>query len=375
MILSQLKLFIKDKQSLFWSFLFPLILAIFFQLALGNLTGGTPLETIPIAYLNSDTSENYELFDEVMREIETDEGYLYKVVSTDSNEQALSLLENDEVVALIDVSDDTYPMTIKDPSISQSVVKSTIEAFHQNTQIFSSILQMNPSIDIDELIATMNNDVEYFEENSSENTNFSTIYFYSLIGMQAMYGALWGLKVMNQNEANQSVKGMRVQVSPVSKSKLILSGLIASVILHFISMLILLAFLMFVLQVEFGDHIAYIILLCLLGSITGVSFGFIIGASSKGSFDAKIGISIGLSMAMSALAGMMYSGLDLLVRRHVPFLATINPIAQISQGLQSLYYYDDLNLYVQSLFNLGILTIVMISISIFLTRRKTYDSL
>ena len=71
----------------------------------------------------------------------------------------------------------------------------------------------------------------------------------------------------------------------------------------------------------------------------------------------------------------MYSGMDLLVKQNVPILATINPITQISQALQSLHYYGNFDLYWVSVRNLLLIILVLISLSIFFTRRKQYDSL
>ncbi len=132
---------------------------------------------------------------------------------------------------------------------------------------------------------------------------------------------------------------------------------------------------MFVLKVEFGNQLGAIAFISFLGSMAGVSMGLFIGASSRASFDSKIGMSIAISMVMSALSGMMYSGMDLLVKQNVPILATINPITQISQALQSLHYYNNLDLYWLSVRNLSLIIVVLISLSIFFTRRKQYDSL
>ncbi|NLC42513.1 MAG: ABC transporter permease [Erysipelothrix sp.] len=376
MIRRQLRLFSQDRQSLFWSFLFPLILATFFQLALSNLSGNVPIETIDIAYLNQSVASNsFTQFDSFINSVETEEGPLFNVVTVSDNEEALAMLDSHELTVLVDVSSDEFPLTIKSESIKQSVAAQVIESYLQNTQTITSILTRNPQLDVETVLSTLTSESTYFESNSDENTSYNTIYFYALIGMQAMYGSLWGLKVMNQNEANQSTKGMRVQVSPVPKAKLIFSGLIASVILHFVSMILLLGFLMFVLKVEFGNQLGAIAFISFLGSMAGVSMGLFIGASSRASFDSKIGMSIAISMVMSALSGMMYSGMDLLVKQNVPILATINPITQISQALQSLHYYNNLDLYWLSVRNLSLIIVVLISLSIFFTRRKQYDSL
>ena len=57
------------------------------------------------------------------------------------------------------------------------------------------------------------------------------------------------------------------------------------------------------------------------------------------------------------------------------FLNKINPVAMITDGFYSLYYYDTLNRYYFDLISLLIFSLILIIISILALRRQKYDSI
>jgi len=79
----------------------------------------------------------------------------------------------------------------------------------------------------------------------------------------------------------------------------------AATLIQYISILILIGYLAFVLKIDFGNQLGYILLASFAGCCTGVSFGAMVGALSKKGEGVKTGIIISLSMLMSFLAGLM----------------------------------------------------------------------
>ena len=57
------------------------------------------------------------------------------------------------------------------------------------------------------------------------------------------------------------------------------------------------------------------------------------------------------------------------------FLNKINPVAMITYGFYSLYYYDTLNRYYFDLISLLVFSLILIIISILALRRQKYDSI
>ena len=54
--LNRLKCLLRDKETIFWTFAFPLALALFFYLALSNIGKGDAFQGIDIAVVNDSVS-------------------------------------------------------------------------------------------------------------------------------------------------------------------------------------------------------------------------------------------------------------------------------------------------------------------------------
>ncbi len=72
---------------------------------------------------------------------------------------------------------------------------------------------------------------------------------------------------------------------------------------------------------------------------------------------------------------MMSVGVKDMINENAPFINYINPVALIMDGLYSLYYYDDYNIYYTSIIFLLIFSFVMMVLSYLFIRRKKYDSI
>ena len=121
----------------------------------------------------------------------------------------------------------------------------------------------------------------------------------------------------------------------------------AALVISFAEVLILLAYLVFVLGISFGNQIGYVLLTCLAGCVAGISLGNLIGTVSRGGEGVKIGLVIGTSMTMSFLAGLMWVDMKYAVASKAPVLSYINPAALISDAFYSLYAvsYTHLDVY------------------------------
>lgn len=88
-----------------------------------------------------------------------------------------------------------------------------------------------------------------------------------------------------------------------------------------------------------------------------------------------MGIVTGVSMLFSFMAGMMMHDIKYIIAEKAPFLNLINPVNMITDGLYSLYYYDTLDRYLFNISSLVMFTVVMLSLSYIVLRRKNYDSI
>ena len=160
--------------------------------------------------------------------------------------------------------------------------------------------------------------------------------------MACLYGSFWGLKEVTSVQANLSAQAARVNLAPTHKLKVFFVSVLAAVTVQLSIIFLLLLFLVFILKVDFGNQIGYIILTCIIGTFTGVTFGTFIASIVKKGEGVKVGILVGSSMAMSFLAGMMYLNIKIIISTKVPLLGYLNPANLITDAFYSLYFYDTL---------------------------------
>lgn len=128
----------------------------------------------------------------------------------------------------------------------------------------------------EEVLEIIQNQNTNIKDISSNNLSYTMIEFYTLIAMACLYGGILGMVSINQNLANMSSKGKRVSVAPISKGKVILSTVLASYMTQLIGLAILFLYTIFVLKVDYGSNLPLIILLGVVGSLAGLSFGIAI---------------------------------------------------------------------------------------------------
>ncbi|NLW29231.1 MAG: ABC transporter permease [Erysipelothrix sp.] len=372
LVVQQLRIFTRDKTALFWTSVFTIGLAILFKVALGDIGYSYKLDTMNIGYINQINSvQEFEQFDTTIQKIAVDGIKLFNVVTGDAE----NLLNESKVDALIDVSSTNFDVLVKEKGIKQTIITSVINSYQQNSKLISSRLQQDHTTNIEQLIDKLNTEMDIFVTQNNDHFDVSVMYFYTLIGMQCLYSYMWGAMFINQAEANLSTKGQRIQVSSVKKSTYLISGFVASVVLSFLQVVILLAFLILGLKVNFSDQIGQVLILVFVGVTTGVSFGTLIASSNTMSVNVKDGIGIGVTMLWSFLAGMMVVDLKHLIQINAPIINWLNPVALITDSLYGIYYYPTLERYYLSLGMLLLITLVFLTLSIFFTRRKQYDAL
>ena len=235
----------------------------------------------------------------------------------------------------------------------------------------------NPKAINEDIMKNLLKDTNYLKEVaiSKQSPDPSVNYFYTLIGMACLYGSFLGIKEISAIQANQSSQGARVCVSPTHKLKIFASSMLATTTVELFDIGVLLLFINIVLGVNFSSNLGYVILTCLVGTITGVTMGTFIGIIVKKNEGVKVGILIGSTMTMSFLAGMMYDKMKYIVANKLPILAYINPVNLIADSFYSLYFYDTPTKFFINIGILCILSVIFSSITYFVLRGQKYASL
>lgn len=369
--INRLKILLKNRAMIFWTLVFPLVLGTFFNMAFSNINNKTEFEPVKLAIVNDEKFNKLEDFKVVIESLSKDDNKIFDTKYVDEDE-AKQLLNDNKVSGYLIVND-KIDIVVKSNGINESTIKYVVDNYYQVTSVIGNIAKYNPEALKSDILSNFENN--NFKNTNNDNVDSTVVYFYTLLGMVCLYGGFFGVNAVNETEANLSKKGARVCISPVHKLKVLITSLLVGLLVQYMEVLILLGYLMFVLNIDFGNQILPILILTFLGSIAGMSLGMLIGVSNKGNEEAKMGILVSVTMTCSFLAGMMFLQMKYIIAENVPFLAKINPVNMITDGLYALYYYDTLDRYLYNVISLIIFSIIMISLSYIFIRRKKYDSI
>jgi ABC-2 type transport system permease protein len=375
---------------IFWTFAFPIILGIFFNLAFSGIESGEKLDIIDIAIVNNEDFNNNQTAKETFK-ILSEEGGENQLFHTKyvSEKTAKQLLEDEKITGYILAKDDKMKVVVTSSGINETILKSAVDEMQQidkivsmsaENQIKEQMISGNGNINYEKIYAdainlATNQEDAKIKDISSENLSYTMIEFYTLIAMACLYGGIIGMTAMNKNLPNMTHIGKRVAVGPVSKLKLILGSVLAGYLIQLIGIAILFLFTVFVLKVDYGNNLPLVVFLAMAGCLAGLSIGIVVGTLIKSGENTKTGIVIAVTMVGCFLSGMMGITMKYIVDSHIPFLNKINPASMITDGFYSLYYYDTLDRYFFDLASLLIFAAVMICLSFAGLRRQTYDSI
>jgi ABC-2 type transport system permease protein len=372
----RLKCLIRDKETVFWTLLFPLLLATFFYFAFGHLTveleGFNPVKTVVV---DSEAYRENVAFRQVLESLSQAGENQILELTVAGEQEAERLLEDGAVAGIITVGE-KIRLTVKQSGINQSILKAILDEFAQTSKTVTGIVAKNPEV-ARQLIRDLENRKSHTEQVSFSDAVPDTMlaYFYALIAMACMYSAFWGLRNTVDVQADLSAQGARRSVAPTHKLGVVLSDALAALAISFAEVLILLAYLVLVLGIDFGNQLGYVLLTCLAGCIAGVSFGNFVGTIIRGSEAAKIGVLIGMSMLMSFLAGLMWVDMKEVIARKAPVLSYINPAALIADAFYSLYVFDTHRRFFINIGMLCVISVVMCVASFMQLRRERYASI
>lgn len=360
----RVKTMLGNKMSLFWMSFFPIILSLLFFFAFSGLQD-VKLERYPVAVVDIDAA--------MISSMESSE--LFKIKAVDSMEEADKLLKDGEVSGIISKDDtQTYLLTVTNTGLKSSIAKFFMDSYISINACISDAYSKD-MVTLEQL-ASLDLSKSYTEQsNVNDNLDTNVVYFYSLIGMTAIMGGTLAIGDVAMYQANQSHYAARIVSAPIKKSKAFSVSIMASVFFHFMTLLITLAFLIFILGIDFGSRLPEIILLCFVACFTGMMLGAFVCSLIKKKEGVKIAVILSYTLFGSFLSGMMSLDIKYIVSQSFPWLQYINPTNLVTDALYALYYYPDSQRY---LLNLGLLLAfgiaAMIGTSIKL-RRQQYASI
>lgn len=384
-----IKTLFKNKVLIFWTFAFPIILGLFFNMAFSNIEKDEMLQVFDIAVVDNEEFRDQDIYVDALSELSNDDNLdkLFNIKYVSLND-ADELLDDAKIEGYIYFSDNKPNIVVKESGTYQTIIRFVIDEIEQNKIMVNDLVvkeieeymlngnySFNKETVVSNILDKINKEKVNLKNISNSNLSYMTIEYYTLIAMACMYGGMLGLTAIDGCLANMSNKGKRIAVSPTKKSIIVLSSLIGAYFVSLVGIALLILFLLFVLKVDFGNNVPLIIILSLVGDLAGISLGVLIASCLRVSEGAKTGITIAITMFLSVLSGMMGVTLKYVIDKNIPIINLINPNNLITDGFYSLYYFDTLDRYFRDIIYLLIFTLICLIFSFFSLRREKYDSI
>lgn len=376
--LYNLKTLVRTKEVLFWTLLYPIALSVFFYLAFSNLSSTERFEKISVAVVKDAHFENGTPFYTALGSVSNLDGTaskddMFNATLTD-RDTADRMLEQGEISGFI-AYDGDIGLFVGESGFKQTIVKAFLDSYRQSESTIGQIAKANPDALRGGLIADIGNRVEYIGETPGNNPDTTVIYFYTLLAMTCLFAATVGVGEIIKIQANLSPLAARRVVGPVRKFKVFLASVSSAALLQFLIILIVLAFVIFVLGIDFGPKTGYVILTCAAGCLTGIFFGTFVSSVVRRSEGIKYAVVISVTMVCSFLSGMMGADMKYVVQQNAPALSYINPVNLITDAFYFLYYYDGLSRYFLNIWLLLAMAAVFCLMTCLVVRRQKYASI
>lgn len=367
----RLKCILRNRELMFWTLMFPILLAILFNLAFSNIYSTEKFIKVNVALVQNDALTANPAFSDALSKMDD----LF-VVSQTTLEEADALLKENQIDGYI-IFDPELKLMVNRSGLNQTIIRGFLDDFLQSSATLMTVISENPAALESGTIAGVYSRTDYLTAVSASKSSPDTTvhFFYTLIAMTCLYGGFLGVNEVIAIQANLSDVGARINTAPTHKLTVFLSSMLAATTIQLAELLLLLAFIVGVLGISFGDQLGYIALACVIGSLTGVTFGTFIAATVKKSEGIITGILIGSTMTMSFLAGMMSADIKYLVATKMPILGYLNPANLITNSFYALYYYNTPTQFFINILLLCGFTLLFSATTYFILRRQTYASL
>ena len=362
-----LKVLLGNKTLIFWSFAFPIVLGFLFNLAFKDIEKNESFNTFDIAIIESPQFSG--------------DDRIFNITMTNKDD-AEKMLADKEITGYLEFLD-SVSITVNQSGIYETILRFVVDEIESNKKMISTLvkdkLQTAKPNEVANIIEGIKDKVingnATVIDKTRDNMSYTMIEYYTLIAMSALYGGVISMYIINLKLANMGSVGKRTAVAAIKKGTLIISSLLASYLVQLVEIALIFIFTVFVLHVDYGNEIGFVILTSLVGSLAGLALGVLVATLFKTNENAKIGILIAITMLGCFLSGMMGITMKYIVDTYAPFVNIINPASLITDAFYALYYYGVNNRFIQDILSLIIISVLMIILSWRGLRRQKYDAI
>lgn len=138
----RLKCLLRNRENIFWTLLFPLILATLFYFAFSNLNSAEAFSAIDIAVVDNEQYRKDENFKAALEKASTGNDRLFNV-SVVSGEKADEMLMNSEIDGYI-IVDWPIRLVVSKSGMKQTIIKTFIDNYMHTFSAVSTLMSETP---------------------------------------------------------------------------------------------------------------------------------------------------------------------------------------------------------------------------------------
>lgn len=291
LFLADLKMMLRNRQALFWAFMFPLMFTFIFGLFFGkNSNAGT------IGLINNSNSELAQTIEKSLTDSD-----LFKVTKVSDEAAAKDQIKKTKISAAVEIPAGFGTMSPDSPTAI------TLIEDQGNSQV-NSILAgyLNSFLTTANFQAANAKPIFTIEQNmvSQRNLSYFDFVLAGILGLALMNSSIIGIAVgMTDYREKQILK--RITTTPVKTWWFILSEVLSRLILNFVQISLILAIGVKFFNAHIYGNIFILFLVSLLGALLFQLIGFVLATFAK-TTDAAQGMATAITIPMMFLSGVFF---------------------------------------------------------------------
>ncbi len=347
-----LKMMIRNRQSLFWLLAFPLIFTVifgfFFSGNNNSLLGGGK-----IGFINKSNTPIAQSFQKAL-----DNSGLFKIAHEPNEATALGLIKKGQLAGAISIPENFGALTPGSPN------QIKILSDPSNVAVTASMSEF-----ITQFLTNLNLQIVHqkpiYSMSTEKTTNHPINYFdfvlMGLLGFALMNSAIDGISTAMANYREKKIL-KRITTTPLALWKFIAAEVLSRLVLNFVQVALILAVGYYGFHAHIYGSIVLIFVFAMIGALLFQAMGFVVAALSK-TTDAANSMATAITIPMMFLAGVFFP-IDSLPKwlysivQYLPLAPLLRMIRQI--GLDATSPFTNPS----NIIIVGIWIVVMLAISI-----------
>lgn len=362
----EIKIYLRDFRTFLFMLAFPIALILILGTALSNakeFDTKIPIDDLHVLYHETANHSFSTFFAEFKKEAEKS-GIHLKKLSTSTEGQ--KLVQQGKVDGYIEIHQHGVKLYVNSlNSIKTHILQGVLTVLVDQYNLTHEIAKINPHPGKEGFLLSPQEWVK--ERLLRSDLKPSSMGYYSIVitTMFCLFPAFSGAALFRAERTRHT--GDRLLIAPLQKWEIVIGKFLGGLIPNLFLVYLLIAFSIFVLGIDWGEHLGFIAFLLFTEVFLGVSLGLAVGIISKTESAANAIVMTFIQLA--SFFGGAYFKIDA-TSELLGLISQLSPLTWINQCLQEIIYLNDLSSVLPVIFlNIGISLLILI-LPIWALRRR-----